>query len=271
MPVLRPGDDVFGEHDLTVTRALLDEFRVQMLAEMTEHPDLYHPADVAKIRECDELCRRYIRHQKLNVADTLTFAKNSLRWRKTSGINDLKEDSHYMEFYDQGTLVPYNMDKFGSHIMTIRVKLHRKESSVVNEMKMYFAYFVEKMLNEFDALRITVIFDCSDAGISNVDMELIKFIIVMFRDLYPWALGYILVHNMPWILNAIWKIIKSMLPADAVERIRFTTKESILEYVDKQSLPMYMGGEDPYVYKYQKGLPLGERCPKVAYPKVPIP
>lgn len=38
MPVLRPGDDVFGEHDLTVTRALLDEFRVQMLAEMTEHP-----------------------------------------------------------------------------------------------------------------------------------------------------------------------------------------------------------------------------------------
>lgn len=42
-------------------------------------------------------------------------------------------------------------------------------------------------------------------------MELIKFIIVMFRDLYPWALGYILVHNMPWILNGWYQMSSSLM------------------------------------------------------------
>ncbi|EEC14529.1 major sperm protein, putative [Ixodes scapularis] len=149
-------------------------------------------------------------------------------------------------------MVPYNTDKFGSHIVTLRVKLHRKEASVVDLMKKFFAYFVDKILYEHDAIRVTVIFDCTDAGVSNV-------------------VRYIIVHNMPWILNAVWKIIKTMLPSEGVERIRFTTKDGILDYVDRQNLAKYMGGEDPYVYNYEKGKPLGERCPLVSYPKVVIP
>lgn len=272
MPVLRPGDDVFHEHECTVTRALLEDFRQRMIGEMTEeNPDLYHPADVTRIRENDEQCRRYLRHKKCDLQDAITFAKHALRWRKQNGINDITEESLPIEFFNQGTMVPYNIDKFGSHIVTLRVKHHRKEASVVDLMKKFFAYFVDKILYEHDAIRVTVIFDCTDAGVNNVDMELIKFIIVVFRDLYPWALGYIIVHNMPWILNAVWKIIKTMLPSEGVERIRFTTKDGILDYVDRQSLAKYMGGEDPYVYKYEKGKPLGERCPRVSYPKVVIP
>lgn len=73
-----------------------------------------------------------------------------------------------------------------------------------------------------------------------------------------------------WSL-AVWKIIKTMLPSEGVERIRFTTKDGILDYVDRQNLAKYMGGEDPYVYNYEKGKPLGERCPRVSHPKVVIP
>lgn len=38
MPIMRPGDDVFGEHDVIVTRAHLEDFRNKMLEEMAQHP-----------------------------------------------------------------------------------------------------------------------------------------------------------------------------------------------------------------------------------------
>lgn len=271
MPIMRPGDDVFGEHDVIVTRVLLEDFRNKMLEEMAQHPDLYHPKDVQRVRENDELCRRYVRHKALDIPAALTFAKGSLRWRKQSGINDATEDSFPIEFFHHGTLVPYNTDKFGSHVLSLRVKFHRKDSSVVDEMRKYVAFFMDKLLFELDALRVTVIFDCTDAGVSNVDMELVKFIVTVFKELYPSALGYIIVHNMPWILNAVWQIVKVMLPSEGAQRVVFTSKEGILQYIDRRSLPKYMGGEDTYVYSYQKGNPLGDRCERCPYPRVAIP
>lgn len=266
----RPGDDVFGEHDFVVTRLLLEDFRNKMLEEMAAHPECYHPKDVQRIRENDDLCRRYVRHKELDIPAALTWAKNSLRWRKQSGINDAREEDFPLEFFSAGTLVPYNTDKFGSHVLTLRVKNHRKDSSMVDEMRKYFAFFMDKILFENDALRVTVVFDCTDAGVSNVDMELVKFVVTVFKELYPWALGYIIVHNMPWILNAVWKIVKAMLPSEGLQRVIFTSKESLMQYVDKRNLPKYMGGEDTYVYEYQKGNPLGDRCPRCPHPKVAI-
>lgn len=32
-------------------------------------------------------------------------------------------------------------------------------------------------------------------------MELIKYMIQVFKDYYPWSLNYILVYEMPWVLN----------------------------------------------------------------------
>ncbi|KAH6938172.1 hypothetical protein HPB50_007344 [Hyalomma asiaticum] len=232
---------------------------------------LYHPKDVQRIRENDDLCRRYVRHKELDIPAALTWAKNSLRWRKQSGINDATEECFPMEFFHAGTLVPYNTDKFGSHVLTLRVKNHRKDSSVVDEMRKYFAFFMDKIIFEKDSLRVTVVFDCTDAGVSNVDMELVKFVVTVFKELYPWALGYIIVHNMPWILNAVWKIVKAMLPSEGVQRVIFSSKDSLLQYIDRRNLPKYMGGEDNYVYQYQKGNPLGDRCPRCPHPKVAIP
>ena len=44
-------------------------------------------------------------------------------------------------------------------------------------------------------------FDCSNCGLKNMDMEFIQFIINCFKDYYPWMLNYILVFEMPWVLN----------------------------------------------------------------------
>ena len=41
-----------------------------------------------------------------------------------------------------------------------------------------------------------------------MDMEFTQFMINTMRDFYPNPLNYILVFEMPWVLNAAFKIIK---------------------------------------------------------------
>jgi hypothetical protein len=48
---------------------------------------------------------------------------------------------------------------------------------------------------------MTIVFDCAGCGLKNMDMELIQYMIQVFKDYYPWSLNYILVYEMPWVLN----------------------------------------------------------------------
>lgn len=48
---------------------------------------------------------------------------------------------------------------------------------------------------------VTVFFDMQDTGLSNADMEYIKYIISLFKLYYPYSLNYILILEMPWVLN----------------------------------------------------------------------
>ena len=50
---------------------------------------------------------------------------------------------------------------------------------------------------------ITVFFDMKETGMKNMDMELIQYLINLFKDYYPWILNYIIVFEMPWLLNGI--------------------------------------------------------------------
>ena len=49
--------------------------------------------------------------------------------------------------------------------------------------------------------QLTLVFDCAGCGLKNMDMELIQYMITVFKDYYPWSLNYILVFEMPWVLN----------------------------------------------------------------------
>ena len=50
---------------------------------------------------------------------------------------------------------------------------------------------------------MTVVFDCAGSGIKNLDMDNMQFMINSFKEDYPWCLNYILVYEMPWIMNGM--------------------------------------------------------------------
>ena len=49
--------------------------------------------------------------------------------------------------------------------------------------------------------QISLVFDCAGSGVKNIDLDNMQFMINSFKEDYPWCLNYILVYEMPWVMN----------------------------------------------------------------------
>lgn len=234
--------DTFGEKEFVVMKDNIEELRRRIFEEAERDPDQFHPADVQKIADCDELCRRFIRHKKLNLEGAFEMAKNALIWRKKFEVNDITEATLPPVYFDFGAMFPLGKDKYGSQLIYHRVKLHRKDVRNALQHRRYLVFWVEKLLYEMECVRLSFVLDLAESGYGNMDMELIGFLISLFKEYYPWALGFIMVYDMPWLFNTAWKVVKSWLPAEGIDRIKFVDRNTITNYVSPENLPDYMGG-----------------------------
>ena len=103
-------------------------------------------------------------------------------------------------------------------------------------------HFFYTFCREENGDKISIVFDCSGSGIRNLDMEFIQYMLGLFKELIPDVLNYILVYDMPWVLNAAWKIIKSWLPAAAVKKIKFLSNSNMEEFVPADQRIVAWGG-----------------------------
>jgi len=72
------------------------------------------------------------------------------------------------------------------------------------------------------------------------------------KDYYPDPLNYILVFEMPWVLNAAFKVIKTLLPPAAVKKIKFVNKSNMDEFVNGDNQLEEWGGTNPWQYKFEE-------------------
>lgn len=98
--------------------------------------------------------------------------------------------------------------------------------------------------------QISLFFDMCDAGLSNMDMEFTRYLINLFKLYYPNFLNNIILLDMPWVLNAALKIIKSWLPPKAIPKIKQVNKSNLKEFVDPSIALKSWGGTSDYVFKF---------------------
>ena len=103
-------------------------------------------------------------------------------------------------------------DKDGYKILMMRVRKYVKNKDDVEDMKKCMVSFLEDLRKEIISQEITLVFDCNGAGLKNIDMDVIKFLISLFQNYYPHMLGKILIYDLPWILNPVFVIIKVSVP-----------------------------------------------------------
>ena len=77
---------------------------------------------------------------------------------------------------------------------------------------------------EENGQQISIFFDCANAGLTNMDIELVQFMIGVFKDYVPDLLNYILIFQMPWVLNGMKRgfikrvDIQGLLPSQPVSK-----------------------------------------------------
>ena len=133
--------------------------------------------------------------------------------------------------------------------MIFRVKINKKIKEWIDICKKFIIYLFERVDREQDENKLTLIFDCAGGGLSNVDTDLLSFIISLLRNYYPMILNTVLVHELPWILNFVLKLVHSWLPQDQRELIDPITKKELNDYVDPDQLPDFLDGTCDLPYK----------------------
>ncbi|GAB0087455.1 motile sperm domain-containing protein 2 [Sergentomyia squamirostris] len=211
----------------------------------------FHMADIDRINNREKWLRLFIEHNDMDLKKALVQLWDTCVWRKNFGTNDLHDNSVRQEYLHEGFMFPKNRDVNGKRLMIFRSKLYTRGSKDMDDVKKILVYWIERvMIREEDLDQITLFFDLKDSGLSNMDMEYTRYIINTFKFYYPYSLNYIIIFEMPWILNTTFKIIKTLLPAKAVERMKFVNSKTLREFVDESNMLDIWGGPETYSWKF---------------------
>uniref|UniRef100_A0A8D0GQ74 Motile sperm domain containing 2 n=1 Tax=Sphenodon punctatus TaxID=8508 RepID=A0A8D0GQ74_SPHPU len=231
--------------------ALISETRRRFETEyLPDKSDKYDSRDVERLLQDDTWVDSYLIWRHDIMDDTLKMIDESFQWRKEFTVHDLTESSLPKQLFESGSLFLHGYDKEGYKLFWFKVKNHVKDPKTLLWKKKYVAFWLEHYAKKEQGKPLTVVFDMAETGLSHIDLEFVRYIINCFKVYYPNYLTKIVIFEMPWIMNAAFKIVKGWLGPDAVNMLKFTNKNEVQEYISAEYLPPYMGGTDNFKYTY---------------------
>ncbi|KAK5861081.1 hypothetical protein PBY51_022501 [Eleginops maclovinus] len=237
-----------GEQDI---EKKIEDTRLKFKNEfLQDSTDKYDSRDVERLDKDDALVEGYLQWRACVVDDTLKLIDESLQWRKEFGVNDITESTIPRWMFETGAVYLHGYDKEGNKLFWFKVKLHVKDTKTIVDKKKYVAFWLERYAKKEPGMPLTVVFDMAESGLSNIDMEFVKYIINCFKVYYPKFLSKMIIVDMPWIMNAAWKIVKSWLGPEAISKLKFASRSEVHGFIDPEYLPAHMGGTDPFKYSY---------------------
>ncbi|KAL7299847.1 hypothetical protein TKK_0007181 [Trichogramma kaykai] len=207
----------------------------------------FHPADINRVKT-DDWLKRFLDHHENNVTEALKMLWDTCEWRRDFGTNDITENNVRRDYLEDGVCFGYGKDIDGKKLFVIKSKLHTKGSRDFNELQRCIVYWFERLEREGNGDQISLFFDMIDSGISNMDMELTKYLIGLFKNYYPNFLNYIIILEMPWVLNAAFNIIKTWLPAKAIPKIKNVKRNTLDNFVDPNDALKCWGGNNDFAF-----------------------
>ncbi|CAG9770597.1 unnamed protein product [Ceutorhynchus assimilis] len=234
-----------------VPQNLVDQLRSSFLKEVeAKGPSSVHPKDLERVKSDDKYLKRFIAHNDNDIGATLKMMWTSLNWRKDFQTNDINENNIKMDIIIKGAFFPHGKDIDGRDILIFKTKMHSKGVVDAEDLKRCVIYWFERLERMTDGNPISIFFDVEGCGLGNMDMEFIRYLINLFKEYYPYFLNYIIIYEMPWVLSAAFKIIKSWLPEKAIEKLKMVSKKNVFTYVPKTEALQCWGGDSNYVFSF---------------------
>nr|NP_001261456.1 uncharacterized protein Dmel_CG32407, isoform B [Drosophila melanogaster]NP_729113.1 uncharacterized protein Dmel_CG32407, isoform A [Drosophila melanogaster]AAF50729.2 uncharacterized protein Dmel_CG32407, isoform A [Drosophila melanogaster]AGB94151.1 uncharacterized protein Dmel_CG32407, isoform B [Drosophila melanogaster] len=237
--------------DQDPTPEQISQVKTSILQRLEKEPpaEPFHPNDLKRITDSDLWITKLLQVYDFDVEKCITRLWDNLAWRKSFGVYDITEANLNQEFLNDGSIYVHNKDRDGKPLLILTIKKHSKSRNQEDLLRI-LVFWIERLQRDSNLDKITIFMDMTGAGLSNLDMGFIKSIIGVFETKYPYVPNYILVHDLPFLLDAAFKLVKTFLPPEALKILKVTTKKDIDQYVDKDNCLKIWGGNDDYVYKF---------------------
>lgn len=225
-------------------------------------PPEFHALDLERAKD-EKYLKRVLLHMEKDAKQAADMLWDILTWRKSVGASDINESNIRMDYVQEGVFFPRGRDIDGSLLLIFKAKMHVKGQRDYEELKKIMIYWFDRVEREENGKKITMFFDMDGSGLGNMDMELVKYLITLFKLYYPYFLNYIVIYQMPWVLSAAFKVVKTLLPAKAVEKMKFVTKDTLKDIVLPEQALSCWGGKDNYTFEFiPEGKSYSEHTPK---------
>lgn len=218
---------------------LTKELRQLIIADIKADPSLYNKEDIQKVYNDEWFVARYLLRMKMDVKQAHSMLRRALEFRNSPivSVTEFPE-----EFYKVGAVFAYEPDRKGNIPVWMRIRVNQKIPLVQRFTKSFLFRIIEEADKLAQGKGIVLCFDLQGAGINNIDMDLLFFVITTLVNFFPKGLSYMLVHELPWYLRSFWHMARTWLSEDHKDLVKFSDSRTIYEYFEEQNLPDFMGG-----------------------------
>ncbi|PWY67889.1 CRAL/TRIO domain protein [Aspergillus heteromorphus CBS 117.55] len=224
----------------------------------------------------DVLLLRFLRARKWDVNKAFGMMLRAIVWRvheqhvddqvianpelnavatsqNTANPPAAKAAKDFLEQLRMGKCYMHGTDRQGRPVLVVRVRLHQPSKQSEEVLNRFILHTIEtaRLLLAPPSETVTIIFDMTGFGLSNMEYAPVKFIIKCFEENYPESLGNMLIHNAPWVFSGIWKVIKGWMDPVIVSKVQFTNKVSDLEkFIAPDQIMKELKGKEDWTYSF---------------------
>ncbi|OTF77454.1 CRAL/TRIO domain containing protein [Euroglyphus maynei] len=156
-----------------------------------------------------------------------------------------------VEIFELNAIQKAGIDKQDNQILIVRLKYYKKISQLEWIIKRALFHYFEQFDIDYENRRINgvcIVIDCQEFGITNVDLDLLQFLVKQIPYGYYGLVRNVLVYELPFLLGYIVKIVESWLPTytdkDGNKQKFFSviSKKNIDEFIDIDQRPKNLNG-----------------------------
>lgn len=250
----RGHEDWLRAREKEVDMDSVEELRALMRAEFETNSEKYAPNHYEEIMNPHSAytCWRYISHKGGKINEAFELMKASLSWRRESSIDEMDRSELIKEFWHFTPIPVSGQSREGHDVVYVLGKHYRKPHA---KLKAFIPKFCANILfgwdreHDLDLKQMHVIFDVTDTGYRNIDLDFMTWLISV-KDFLPDRWHQFSVVGIPFIVRPLIQLILSWLPENYRRITHLGSFERLVtDAVDAQNLPVEVGGERDETYK----------------------
>nr|XP_039265111.1 motile sperm domain-containing protein 2-like [Styela clava] len=237
-----------GNDDSKMIAELREKFNKKFVDPPSARLAKFDEHDVMRIHNDDLFALSFLHWKKEVIDDAVELAASCLEWRKENGMRDISVESIGQKYMEKGVIYIYGRDLEGHRVMCLIGRMQNKDEK--DQIRQLLMFWLERLQRYEPGQHVTFILDTNKTAMGNVDLGLIRFIIDSFTSYFPDLLEKIIILDMPWIMNAIWNIVKQWMSEEQRSKTVFCSRKDLKKYISPDQLPKSMAGTVDWTYSF---------------------